>query len=121
VVPFTSTHVMKALALTKQIFDRHEFDFFVEVIVESPRSVIVLVGVFYDRQDAAEIKRARAWYDEARSAYFDSGFPPYRATTMSMPHALDSNPTSKALLATLKAAVDPRNVIAPGRYGTPGR
>lgn len=121
VVPFTSAHVMKALALTKQIFDRHEFDFFVEVIVESPRSVIVLVGVFYDRQDPAEIKRARAWYDEARSAYFDSGYPPYRATTMSMPHALDSNPTAKALLATLKAAVDPQNVIAPGRYGTPER
>ncbi|MDE2399386.1 MAG: FAD-binding oxidoreductase, partial [Burkholderiales bacterium] len=43
VVPFNSEHVMKVLALTKQIFDKHEFDFFVEVIVESARSVIVLV------------------------------------------------------------------------------
>ncbi|MDE2367630.1 MAG: FAD-binding oxidoreductase [Burkholderiales bacterium] len=121
VVPFTSAHVMKALALTKAIFDRHEFDFFVEVIVESPRSVIVLVGVFFERNDAADAARAKAWYEEARLAFIEAGYPPYRATTMSQPHALDANPPSKALLAALKHAVDPNNLIAPGRYGTPQR
>jgi 4-cresol dehydrogenase (hydroxylating) len=121
VVPFTSTHVMKALALTKRIFDRHEFDFFVEVIVESARSVIVLVGVFYEREDAADAARATAWYDEARAAYTEHGYPPYRATTMSMPQALDANPQARTLLATIKQAVDPQNLLAPGRYGTPLR
>lgn len=121
IVPFTSAHVMKALALTRQVFEKHEFDFFVEVIVESARSVMVLVGVFYDRHDPADAERARAWYHEARQAYFDNGYPPYRATTMSMPIALDSNPAAKAFLATLKQAVDPANLIAPGRYGTPER
>ncbi|MBU6256967.1 MAG: FAD-binding oxidoreductase [Burkholderiales bacterium] len=121
VVPFTSAHVMKALALTKAVFDRHEFDFFVEVIVESPRSVIVLVGVFFERHDAADAARAKAWYEEARLAFIEAGYPPYRATTMSQPHALDANPASKALLAALKRAVDPDNLIAPGRYGTPER
>ncbi len=121
VVPFTSEHVMKVLALTKRIFDKHEFDFFVEVIVESARSVIVLVGVFYQRDDPADAARASAWYHEARQAYVDGGYPPYRATTMSMPGALDANPAAKALLASIKHAVDPRNLIAPGRYGTPSR
>ncbi|HMO46544.1 MAG TPA: FAD-binding oxidoreductase [Rubrivivax sp.] len=121
VVPFTSTHVMKALALTKGIFDRHEFDFFVEVIVESARSVIVLVGVFYEREDAADAARARAWYDEARAAYTEHGYPPYRATTLSTAHALDANPRARELLASIKRAVDPQNLLAPGRYGTPLR
>ncbi|MDP1648542.1 MAG: FAD-binding oxidoreductase, partial [Rubrivivax sp.] len=107
VVPFTSEHVMKVLALTKRIFDKHEFDFFVEVIVESARSVIVLVGVFYERADPAEAARARAWYDEAREAYLQHGYPPYRATTMSMPAALDGNPGAKAFLQSIKLAVDP--------------
>ena len=40
---------------------------------------------------------------------------------MSMTGAMDANPPAKALLATLKHAVDPRNLIAPGRYGTPAR
>jgi 4-cresol dehydrogenase (hydroxylating) flavoprotein subunit len=121
VVPFTSTHVMKALALTKRIFDQHEFDFFVEVIIESARSVIVLVGVFYDRHSEVEADRARAWYHAARDAYFENGYPPYRATSMSMPQALNANPVAREFLATIKHAVDPGNVIAPGRYGTPGR
>lgn len=121
VVPFTSAHVMSALSLTRSIFEKHEFDFFVEVIVESARSVIVLVGVFYDQKDPADAERARRWYDEARAAYVEGGYPPYRTTTMSMPNAMDSNPAAKALLAALKAAVDPQNVIAPGRYGTPAR
>lgn len=121
VVPFTSTHVMKALSLTKRIFDRHEFDFFVEVIVESARSVIVLVGVFYEREDPAEAARARAWYDEALAAYTEHGYPPYRATTLSTAHALDANPRAREFLASLKRAVDPQNLLAPGRYGTPLR
>lgn len=121
VVPFTSTHVMKVLALTKEIFERHEFDFFVEVCVESARSVIVLVGVFYERHDPADAARARAWYDEAREAYVEHGYPPYRATVMSTAGALDANPAAKAFLASLKHALDPANVIAPGRYGTPTR
>ena len=121
VVPFTAEHVMKALALTKRVFDKHEFDFFVEVIVESARSVIVLVGVFFDHDDPADAARARAWYHEAREAYVEHGYPPYRATSMSMPHALDANPAAKAFIASLKLAADPQNLIAPGRYGTPLR
>lgn len=121
VVPFTSEHVMKALALTKQIFDKHEFDFFVEVIVESARSVILLVGVFYDKHSAAESARALAWYHEAREAYVAQGYPPYRATLMSMASALDANPQAKAVVASIKRALDPDNLIAPGRYGTPAR
>lgn len=121
VVPFTSGHVMNALSLTKQIFDKHEFDFFVEVIVESARSVILLVGVFYDKQDAADADRALAWYHEACDAYVEQGYPPYRATSMSMATVLDANPQAKAFVASLKQAVDPQNLIAPGRYGTPLR
>ncbi|MBI5256434.1 MAG: FAD-binding oxidoreductase [Burkholderiales bacterium] len=121
VVPFTSEHVMKALALSRLVFEKYEFDFFVEVIVESPRSVIVLVGVFYDQKDAVDSARARDWYHEARDTYIAAGYPPYRATTMSMPDAMDTNLPAKALLAQLKAALDPQNLIAPGRYGTPPR
>lgn len=121
VVPFTSTHVLSALDITRRVFEQHEFDFFVEVIVESARSVILLVGVFYDREKVGDPQRARAWYDDALQTYTDHGYPPYRATTMTMASSLDANPAAKAFLGKLKLAVDPRNVIAPGRYGTPLR
>lgn len=121
VVPFTSVHVLKALALARPVFARHEFDFFVEVIVESARSVIVLAGVFYERNDKAEAERARAWYQEMHDVFLQNGYPTYRATSMSMTTSLDLNPVAKATLAKLKQALDPQNLIAPGRYGTPPR
>lgn len=117
VVPFTSGHVMNVLALTKAIFDRHEFDFFVEVIVESARSVIVLVGVFYEREDPRDTDRAREWYEEAQAVYVSQGYPPYRSTTMSMLSSLDPNPRTRSLMASVRFAIDPSGTIAPGRYG----
>ena len=78
-------------------------------------------AVVADRHDPAEAARARAWYDEARSAYLREGYPPYRATSISMPGAMDSNPVARDVLAALKSAIDPQNLVAPGRYGTPLR
>ncbi len=121
VVPFTSAHVTRAMALAKGISDRHEFDFFVEVIVEGPRSVIMLLGVFFEREDEADAARARAWYEETRHAFVEQGYPPYRTTTMSMPGSGETNPVAQQFLAALKNAVDPQNLIAPGRYGMPMR
>jgi 4-cresol dehydrogenase (hydroxylating) len=121
VLPFTSDDVMEGLELAEGISKRHGFDFFVEIIVESARSVFFLLGVFYERADPADQTRAQAWYQEARSAFLSAGYPPYRETTMSMSKAADANPVHKSLLAAIKLALDPQNVIAPGRYGTPSR
>lgn len=121
VVPFTSHHVMEGLKLAKDIFERHQFDMFVELIVESPRAIIMLLGVFYERNDPADAARATAWYSETRMCFVERGYPPYRTTTMSMPHSTDQNPTYRDFLAAIKNAADPGNLIAPGRYGTPMR
>lgn len=117
VIPFTSEHVLHGLALAKDIFARYDFDFFVEVIIESPRAILMLIGVFYDRHDEADGARARAWYEETRQQFLAAGYPPYRTTTMSMPGSQAHNPVADAFLGTLKQAIDPNNLLAPGRYG----
>lgn len=121
VVPFTSKHVMEGLNFAREIFDRHEFDMFVELIIEGPRSIIMLLGVFYERNDPDDAARATAWYKETRQGFMDRGYPPYRTTTMSMPGSSEANPASRDFIAAIKGAVDPANLIAPGRYGTPMR
>lgn len=121
IVPFTSEQVTYALKLAKGIFARHEFDFFVEVIVESPRAVILLMGIFYERNDSRDIERASAWYKEIRNQFLQNGYPPYRVTTMSMPDSLKGNPVANDFLESIKSAVDPKNLIAPGRYGVSSR
>jgi 4-cresol dehydrogenase (hydroxylating) len=120
VVPFTSQAVRDVLDRSRAIFARHDFDFFVEVIVESPRALLVLFGVFYDRQDPADARRAAAWYADMREAMIAAGYPPYRETAQSAAHVFDANPVTREFLARVKQAVDPQAVIAPGRYGIGG-
>ena len=120
IVPFTARHISHALKLVREIYAQHEFDFFVELIIESPRAIILLAGVFYERNNSDEIARAQAWYEDVRELFLQNGYPPYRTTTMSMPGSLDQNPAAKDMLKMIKNSIDPQNLIAPGRYGVSG-
>jgi 4-cresol dehydrogenase (hydroxylating) len=119
VVPFTSRHVDEALSVARPIYQTYEFDFFVELIVESGRSMIVLFGIFYDKADAGDSARATAWYDAMKETFVACGYPPYRASVHATAHALESNPVLESVVRDIKAALDPANILAPGRYGTP--
>jgi 4-cresol dehydrogenase (hydroxylating) flavoprotein subunit len=117
VVPFLSKDVQEVLEKAGRVFRKHDFDVFVEIIVESPRALIVLFGVFYDKADTDEVGRASNWYTEIRLLMIESGYPPYRETALSSPHAFEYNPTTRNFLATIKKAIDPVDTLAPGRYG----
>ena len=116
-VPFLAKNVEEALETARQIFRKHDFDFFVEIIVESPRAVLLLFGVFYEKADQAEAQRAADWYAEIRSAMIEAGYPPYRETAQSSPHVFDQNPVTRQFLSSIKNALDPNGILAPGRYG----
>lgn len=116
-VPFTREHIGKVLELADPIFEEYQFDVFVELIVESPRTVIALFGVFYDPAVAEETARARSWYKALRQKMLEEGYSAYRETSTSTPLALDGNIALKEFLSEIKTAVDKNNILAPGRYG----
>ena len=116
-VPFLSKNVQEALDGAKRIFQKHDFDVFVEIIVESPRAVLLLFGVFFDKADPADTQRASDWYTEIRTAMIEAGYPPYRETAQSSPHVFDQNPVTRKFLSSIKKALDPNGTLAPGRYG----
>jgi 4-cresol dehydrogenase (hydroxylating) len=117
VVPFTGKDVDRVLAIARPIYEKHDFDFFVEILIEGPRALILLFGLFYQRNDPVESQRASAWFTEIRSAMIDAGYPPYRETAQSSPNVFEDNPAVAALLSSIKGALDPNRVVAPGRYG----
>ncbi|WP_158222776.1 FAD-binding oxidoreductase [Rhodopirellula sp. MGV] len=117
VVPFTASHLTKFLDEVKPLYETFEFDFFVELIIESPRSVIALFGLFYDKQNEDESARAEGLYEAIRVLSHERGYPPYRASVASSTKALDCNPVLKDTLHGIKQALDPNNILAPGRYG----
>lgn len=116
-VPFTGRDAERLLALVKPLYAKHGFDFFVELIVESPRALIMLFGIFFDRSDPRECERARALYEDVQAIARREGYPPYRSSIASSAATMDGDPAMKGLLAKIKGALDPDNVLAPGRYG----
>jgi 4-cresol dehydrogenase (hydroxylating) len=116
-VPFQSKNVEDALGKAKRIFQKFDFDVFVELIVEGPRTLLLLFGVFYDKSDPDETRRASDWYAEIRAEMIEAGYPPYRETAQSSPHLFDANPATRDFLASIKGAIDANRILAPGRYG----
>lgn len=116
-VPFTSEHIQKVIALSKEIFRQFEFEFFVELIVEGPRTIIALFGVFFDPSNPDEVRRSRNWYQAIHSRMNDEGYIAYRETSQSTHSALDENLPLKDLLSKIKNVVDENGIFAPGRYG----
>lgn len=120
-VPFTATDIDRILKIANPIFEKHQYDVFIELIVESPRTVIALFGVFFDPSDIDDRNRAQAWYEELRSAASQAGYSPYRETSFSTEHALDGNQELAQFLGKIKKTLDPRGTLAPGRYGIGAR
>lgn len=116
-VPFSSEHIQKALTISKEVFKQYEFDFFVELIVESPRTIIALFGVFFNPKDTEETNRARDWYKTIHSKMIEEGYVAYRETSTSTGSALDGNPQLKEMLSKIKKTLDENGTLAPGRYG----
>jgi 4-cresol dehydrogenase (hydroxylating) len=119
VVPMSPHHLNILLGAVKPLYKQYEFDFFVELIVESPRNMIVLFGLFYDKKDEDESQRARLLYESIRRVAHAKGYPPYRASVASTTRVFDDNPTLKSVVSVLKMALDPNNTLAPGKYGSP--
>lgn len=119
VIPLDSTHSMRALEAAKKIYEKYQFEVFIEYIIESPRTSIFLMGVFYDKESDIDNQRALNWYKETREVFLEMGYPPYRVATMCMTECFDKNIPFKNFLHGIKKSVDQNNIMAPGRYGTP--
>jgi 4-cresol dehydrogenase (hydroxylating) len=117
VVPLTSTHLQKVLDLCRPAFRRHGFDFSLSLIQANPRSVFFLMEIFYDKEDPGETARAQALYEELTEVTTRAGYQQYRTSVHYMDRILARAPEYHKLADTLKVALDPEHILAPGRYG----
>ena len=77
--------------------------------------------VLFDRDVATEEESALACYAALKRELEADGYWPYRSATLGMPtaHSGVAADGLSDLLQTVKAAVDPRDILAPRRYITP--
>ena len=107
----------KQAGLAKRILHKHGLDYVGEFIV-GPRDMHHIIDVLFDRTDADETRRADACFNELLDEFEKEGYAVYRVNTRFQERVAQSYGKAKRDLEhTLKRALDPNNILAPGRSG----
>jgi 4-cresol dehydrogenase (hydroxylating) len=117
IAPMTGEHVTEVIKICKPLFVRYQFDFYVALLIQNARSMIVLMSIFFVKSNPEEIKNAKALYEELGRATSAAGYQPYRISISGMGKLVDAAPESVALARAFKRAIDPDGILAPGKYG----
>ena len=116
-IPLTQAGVHESLALIRRILAKHGFDALLGLTIRNSRAGIATIPLIFQKTDE-NAQRAHACYAELVATCTQAGMPPYRLNIEAMAplaslRVVGDHPQ---LHARLKSALDPDNVIAPGRY-----
>lgn len=115
VVPATGAHVEGARRECARLYEAHGFEFPLSLIQVDPRSLVLCMAIYYDRDDAEETARAQELYEALVEATERLGYPQYRTSVAGMGQVLHGE--AAPVLGAIKQALDPDGVLAPGHYG----
>ncbi len=107
----------KQAALAKRILHKHGLDYVAEFIV-APRDMHHVIDVLYDRTKDEENQRADACFNELLDEFEKEGYAVYRVNTAFQERVAQSyGPVKRNVEHAIKRALDPNNILAPGRSG----
>ncbi|MCU1717952.1 FAD-binding oxidoreductase [Pseudomonas sp. 5P_3.1_Bac2] len=107
----------KQYGLAKKILNKHGLDYVGEFIV-GWRDMHHVIDVLYDRTNPEEMQRADACFNELLDEFEKLGYAVYRVNTHFQERVAQSyGKVKRKLEHTLKQALDPNNILAPGKSG----
>lgn len=110
-VPFDGATIVRATALCETVLRKYNVTPILGMSALSSRTVRFFVSIIYDRTAEHADQNAMQCHDELQKALIAEGFYPYRLGIQSI-GAVAPSP----LLERIKAALDPKGILAPGRY-----
>ncbi|EYF03727.1 FAD-binding oxidoreductase [Chondromyces apiculatus] len=115
-VPSTGKHVTAALRTIRERTLSHRFEPGISVIFATERCANIVVAFMYDREIPGEDERAMACYQDVFDSLAAQGYLPYRLGIQSMGSLPAAQPGYGAVVEALKRALDPHDILSPGRY-----
>jgi 4-cresol dehydrogenase (hydroxylating) len=95
---------------------RHGMEPLITLTSLSDRCFDSTVPLLFDRDRSDEAARADACHRQLLEAGQREGFVPYRLGVQSMRQMIDPEAPCWRMVAALKRAMDPHDILAPGRY-----
>jgi 4-cresol dehydrogenase (hydroxylating) len=117
IAPMTGQHVDELLRMCRPLFEKHEFDFYVALLVQNARSMIVLMSIFFRKEDSEQVMQAKALYSALSETVFRAGFQQYRIGVNGMLRLRETAPDFVHFMHRIKMGIDPNDILSPGKYG----
>lgn len=117
IAPVTGRHITAVMDLCRPLYESYGFDYYAALLLVNPRSMVVLMAVYYQRDDFEQSARALKLYEALCEVTLQAGYQQYRTSIGHMDPILACDPVFHEYANRIKSAVDPNNIIAPGRYG----
>jgi 4-cresol dehydrogenase (hydroxylating) len=117
IVPFRGTDIRNVIDIAEEVMHRHGFEKNLGFNVVTERSMFTTCLLLWDRDVTGDDERGMACAVELVDRFMAAGYTlgrlahPFVATVMNQ-----GSPESRRFLRTLKEALDPQGIIAPGRY-----
>ncbi|HEY2591924.1 MAG TPA: FAD-binding oxidoreductase [Steroidobacteraceae bacterium] len=103
--------------IARGVLGRHGFDYLAAPTVYG-RDLHHVIALVFDRGDAEAMQRARAAFRELAAAFLDNGYGLARTGIDYMAALANAyGETHRAVNRTLKRALDPNGILAPGKSG----
>ena len=119
VAPANGKHAEAISEIAKRILPKYGYEAAITITIMDELNIENIISITYDREDNEdnEDNNALACYFELEETLARSGYYPYRLGIHAMKSTLcRSDEAYKTLLRKIKQAVDPDNIISPGRY-----
>jgi len=116
IFPADGHAVSRAVSITAETFARHGFAPAITVNLMDAKAMEGVVSLSFNRRDPEQTRKAHACIQEMEKKYVEMGYPPYRVGINSMHQVIDPNDPYWEVVRSVKHALDPNNIIAPGRY-----
>jgi 4-cresol dehydrogenase (hydroxylating) len=105
------------MKVATEILNKYGFDYVSEFIV-GWRDMHHIIDLLYDRTQPEEMKRAYKCFDELLAVFTKNGYGTYRTNTAFMDKVSKSyGQGMRDIHHKLKRALDPNNILAPGKSG----
>jgi 4-cresol dehydrogenase (hydroxylating) flavoprotein subunit len=116
IAPARGAQVADLTQIASQTLLSFGFEPMISLTMLTPRTVLCVISITYDRQTAGQDSQAKACYDELVRRCNRGGYYPYRLGIQSMYDVPSDSDSYRDLIRNLKRAVDPNGILAPGRY-----
>ena len=119
VLPLSGSHAIEVVGLTEPIYKEYGFEPLITFTMISERAMMGVFTIAFDKGEGDESKQAHACYKALVTSLINAGYPPYRVSLEGMPLIRSADDTFWDVAAEIKRALDPKDIIARGRYIPP--